>query len=142
MDYPKEQLWELYKSIPEDLQKAVFSADVSDKIFDICGRNKITEEEKISQIAKYIGYVLLGLLPPNEFQETLEKEIKIAKADAKKISREVNGFIFVPVRNSLEALYSIKIGGAGGKTEIPEKKPKEEQRTASSKTDTYREIIE
>ena len=77
-DYPKEQLWGLYKAIPEDLQKATFSEEVANNIQEICTENNIADDDTIFEIAKNIGYVFLGLLPPNEFADVLEKELKIS----------------------------------------------------------------
>ncbi|MBZ9578160.1 hypothetical protein KJA13_04025 [Patescibacteria group bacterium] len=141
-DYPKEQLWELYKNLPKDLQKAAFSKEVAANIQEICSKNEITDDDLIFDIAKNIGYVFLGLLPPNEFSDVLEKELKIEKSKAGQIASEITRFVFLPVKKSLEALYKIKIKpGVKPKvtslppeTELPKKKPK--------KGDKYRETIE
>ena len=134
-DYPKEQLWELYKDLPKDLQKATFSEEVAANIQEICKKNGITDDDVIFDITKNIGYVFLGLLAPNEFSDVLEKELKIEKKKAKQISSEITRFIFLPLKKSLEALYQIKIK-AGAKTEVKEteKRPK--------KIDKYKETIE
>jgi len=108
-DYPKEQLWELYKNLPEDLKKTTFSEEVANNISEICNESGLTDDDVIFQIAKNIGYVFLGLLPPDEFSIVLEKELKIEKDKSEEISLKVNRFIFLPVRQSLEALYKIEI---------------------------------
>ncbi len=141
-DYPKEQLRELYKNLPKDLQKAAFSNEVAANIQEICTKNKIANDDLIFDIAKNIGYVFLGLLPPNEFSDVLEKELKIEKSKAEQIASEITRFVFLPVKKSLEALYKIeikpgvkpKVTSLSPETELLEKKPK--------KGDKYREATE
>lgn len=141
LDYPKEQLWELYKNLPKDLQKAAFSEEVADNIQKICFKNEVTDDDLIFDIAKNIGYVFLGLLPPNEFSDVLEKELKIEKSKAEQIASEITRFVFLPVKKSLEALYKIeikpgvkpKVTSLPPETKLPKKKPK--------KGDKYREVV-
>ncbi len=137
-NYPKEQLWELYKDLPEDLKKATFSKEVAANIQEICFKNKITNDDLVFDITKNIGYVFLGLLAPNEFSDVLEKELKLNKKIAEQITSEIVRFIFLPLKKSLEALYQIEIK-PGTKTKIKEvekveKKPK--------KIDKYKESID
>ncbi len=150
LNYPKEQLWELYENLPKELQEAIFSSENADKIYDICTRNGVNKEDVISEIAKYTGYVLLGVLPPDELQQTLETELQLEGNIAKKIAWEISRFIFLPIKNSLEALYRIEIT-PGIKAEegltatpLPEEKLREKTRTTRTtrKKDTYREPVE
>lgn len=143
-EYSREELWKLYEKLPKELKEAIFAEETANAIYDICTRNEI-EDDRISEIARYTGRVLMGILPPDEFQETLEKELKLEKEVAKRVAREIFRFIFYPVRPALEELYKTEIGPTtkpieaipGPKVRIPiEKKPKEEQR------DIYREPIE
>jgi len=127
-DYPKEELWELYKYLPEDLQKATFSEEVGSKIQEICFNNEITEDDVIFEIIKNIGYVFLGLLPPNEFPDFLEKELEIKKESANKITLEITNAVFLPVQKSLESLYNIKIAAEIKKKVEETKKEKDKYR--------------
>ena len=136
-EYSKEEFWKLYEKLSPELKEAIFSEETADRIEDICLRNEV-EDERISEIARYTGRVLLGVLPPDEFQEVLEKELKIEKDKAKRVAREINRFIFYPVKSSLEELYKIEIA--------PPAKPKvaplpEEKPEAPSLKDIYREPI-
>lgn len=138
-NYPKEQLRELYKDLPKDLQKATFSEEVAANIQEICAKNDITNDDVIFDITKNIGYVFLGLLAPNEFSGVLEKELKIEKKKAEQTSSEMTRFIFLPLKKSLEALYQIKIKPgikepASAKATAGKGKPK--------RKDKYRETIE
>jgi len=138
-EYKKEQLWKLYEKLPEELKEAVFAEETANNIDDICTRNGI-EDNRISEIARYTGRVLMGVLPPEDFQETLEKELKLEKDLAKKVSQEINRFIFYPVKASLEELYKIEIAPPAKPTGITP--PPEEKPPVPPGEDIYRESIE
>lgn len=108
-DYPREQLLQLYKDLPNDLQEAIYSEENALNIREICIKNGISDESTILDITRNIGYVFLGLLLPNEFSYILEKEVNLEKNKAELVASEINRFIFMPVRTSLEALYKIEI---------------------------------
>jgi len=137
LKYTPEQFWKLYEKLPEELKEAVFSEETAETIWDICERNEV---EKISEVAEYVGQVLLGVLPPEDFQETLEKELKLEKDLAKKVSQEINRFIFYPVKASLEELYKIEIAPPAKPTGITP--PPEEKPPVPPGEDIYREPIE
>jgi len=138
-EYSKEELWKLYEKITPELKEAIFSEATADTVFNICTRNKI-EDERISEVAKYTGRVLLGILPPNDFQGVLEKEVKLEKEVAKRVAQEINRFIFYPVKSSLEELYKIEITPPAKPTKITP--PPEEKPPAPPKKDVYREPVE
>lgn len=141
-EYTKEQLQQLYKKLPQELQEAIFSVETADHIWNICERYDL---DKISTVAKRVGNVLVGVLPPNELQQTLEKELNIDSETAKKITRDINRFIFYPVRPFLEKLYEIEIVPFEQRQEQIKIKPLEEVKQPEKEkksSDIYREIIE
>jgi len=109
-DYSKKQLQELYEQLPEDLRKAVFSEQIGEKIQNILNKNNLKDQEKFLNIMKNVGYVFLGLLAPEEFKKNiLKKDLKIKEADAENIFSAINSEIFLNLKDSLEALYGIKL---------------------------------
>ena len=134
-EYTRDQLWQLYEKLPDELREAIFSAETADNIWDVCDRNEI---EEVSKVAKYAGYVLMGVLGPDEFQKTLEGEVGLEEEIAKKVAQEINRFIFYPVKPALEELYKIEIKPPAGA--LPIKPPEEKPPTPSE--DTYREPVE
>ncbi len=149
-EYTKEEFWKLYKKLPEELQEAIFSVETADHIWDICERNDV---KKVRSIAKYVGNVLIGVLTPEDFQETLEKELTITKDIAKKVTQEINRFIFYPVRPALEQLYRVETASLGeslltkpliktSENQQQKEELKEEAPPTPSGSDTYRESIE
>lgn len=143
--YSEKQLWDLFNKLPDDLKDAIFSEDTADSILSICQRYKI-EDKKISKVAELAGNSLMGLLPPDELQYSLEEEVALDSKTAKKISQEINRFIFYPVRETLSSFYEIEFA-PGGKImklspEEKEKKKIESAKEKSSTKDIYREPIE
>ena len=136
--YTSEQFWKLYENLPQELKDALFAEETGNAIYDICKRNGA--EENLDQIVEYVGQVLVGVLPPEELQEILEKEVKLEKEVAKKVSQEINRFIFYPVKSSLEELYKIEISPPAKPTGITP--PPEEKPSAPPRKDVYREPIE
>jgi len=141
-NYPREQLLDLYKSLPKELQIAIFSADNADKILDICKRNGVEDDKAISEIAKNSGYVMMGVLPPTDLKKTIEEEAGLKKETAEKIAWEISRFIFLPVRQFLEPLYNTNFGKSEPST-IQEPAPKTSKPPVKKRgSDGYREKIE
>jgi len=143
--YAQEEIDKALEKLPEELKDAIFSMETADTLWKIGERYHVMDK-RYSEITKYVAYVLLGLLLPSEFQGILEKELKLQKQLAKDITRDVNRFIFYPVKLALEQIYSMEIQvsakivtpqpAAEGETQT--EKPKQEPRGP----DTYREPIE
>ncbi len=144
-EYSKEQIWEIYEKLPLKLKGAIFSMETANNIFDTCIKNGI-EDNRISEVARYTGRVLLGILPIDEFLDTLENEVKLKRELAKKVNQEINRLVFYPVKPALDELYKTEPPSSTKpsveKTVPPETAPPEEKPSAPSGPDTYREPIE
>ena len=143
--YSEKQLWDLFNKLPNDLKDAIFSEDTANNVSSICQRYEI-EDKRISKIAKLAGNSLMGLLPPDELQDSLEKEVGLDPEIAKKVSQEINRFIFYPVKETLSSFYEIEFTPGGKIMKLsPEKKEKKRIKSAKkepSTKDIYRESIE
>ena len=146
--YTRAELWKLYQKLPKELQEVIFAEETANQIGKVCERYNI-KEETIPEIAKQVGNVLLGILPPDEFQGTLERELKLKKETAKKVAQEINRFIFYPVKPALEELYKIKITPPARPPEVtapseikPPVEGKPEMKPEEARKDIYREPIE
>ena len=129
----KDQYWKLFQKLSDELKTQLLSEETAKNILDICDRHEIEEAQNV---AGYTGDVLLGVLPPDEFQNTLEIELKLKKATAKKVAQEINRFIFYPVKRSLEELYSMEITPPA---EMKVSGPIEKKPIKKGRKDTYRE---
>jgi len=135
-----DQIWKVYEKLPPELKEAIFSEETASTIYDVCSRNGLLDE-RISDVAKYVGKVFLGLLAPEELRETLEIKLELDPVLAKEISREIDRLLFYPLKPALEQLQR---GEINPPTEIPEIAPKIPIRKPLKKegADTYREPIE
>ena len=149
--YTPEQFWKLYENLPQELKDALFAEETGDNIYEICQRNEIADE--LEEIVDYVGQVLVGVLPPDDFPETLEKELKLKKEVAKKVAQEIYRFIFYPVKPALEELYKIEIKPPTGMPPVkpveareaeigPPVEEKPEMKPEEARKDIYREPIE
>ena len=139
-EYTKEEFWKIFETLPEELQKAIVSEETADIILNICEKNEIIDE-KISEISRYIGRVLFGIIKPAELQKVLEEKIRLNTETAEKIASEADSLIFSKVRDELNNLDKInveEIKKPGRETPLVSKgKP-----TTSKNGDVYREPIE
>lgn len=164
-DYTSEQFWKLYEKLPQELKNSLSSEETGNYIYDICKKNNALE--KLEGIVKYVGQVLAGFLPPEDFQQALEKRAKLNKNVAREVAHEINRFIFFPVKESLAAIYKIGPAPSEEKEFAPGAKPqpaspqptvstpqteklktspevtaKEREESEEKQPDTYREPIE
>lgn len=108
----QEQYWQLFEKLPDELKSLILAEETAKNVFDICEGNE-ADIEIIPEVARYTGRVLLGLIPPDEFQKVLEKNLELNGETAKNIAQEINRFIFAPAKASLEKLYETGIGSLG-----------------------------
>ncbi|PIS34574.1 MAG: hypothetical protein COT37_01945 [Parcubacteria group bacterium CG08_land_8_20_14_0_20_43_9] len=130
----RDELWAIYNTLPPTLKDALFSEDTADAIFNIC---KLYEIDKDSEVAKIIGKILMGLLPPEFLKDTLQEELGIKEDIATKTTMELEHFILNPVKKELDALYQ----EIEGRKESPSEDTKERPTEEPKKEDTYREPL-
>ena len=137
-----KEFFKLHEKLPEELQDLMSSTEMGDSLENICTQYDVLSY--LYEVNDYVGNVLLGLLPPNEFEETLQKGLSIEKDKAKKITREVNRFVFYPVKSLLEDMYNIELAPVAKiETKLPVTKKEEVKEIKKPvKSDTYREPIE
>lgn len=153
--FTKEEKWKLYNKLPDELKHAVFSAENADYIGSICERSGISELSP--DIASHVGLVLLGLLPPEYFQQAIQHDVGLDEKVALSVTQEMDRFVFEPVRQQLNELYGKETPREDTPVpEVPEEPIRKQttsegaprkappQRTSSegSSGDPYREPIE
>jgi hypothetical protein len=147
-EYTNEKFWKLFESLPQELKDAIYAEESGDSIYEACKRYDVMDS--LDDIVGCVSHVLVGTLPPEDFQSALEIVLKIDKETSKKIFNELNRSIFYPVKTSLDRLYHPDATTAPGpvqaNTEIkPEIKSIGELSSELKKTprkDDYRESTE
>lgn len=102
-EYTKDYFWEIYKQLPEELKDALFSDNNNDLVTNICTQAKL-DEDQTSIVAKYVGRVIMGLLPIDEFPITIELELNISQDLANQIHRQIYISIFKHLRIALNKI--------------------------------------
>ena len=140
--YTKEQVQKAYEKLPEELQEALFSIETTDAVANASTRQNISSLNH-TKITEYVGYVLLGLILPQDFEGLLQEEIGMSKKIVKEVAREINRFVFYPVKPALEQLHQVEIKAT---SRVVTSEPEEEQEQKSpqqpSGPDIYQESLE
>jgi len=105
----KDFFWKTYEKLPDNIKEALFSEENFNIVSEICEANGLTEENSKSQLMKYVGKVLMGLLPIKEFPIILELELDLDSEKARNISWDIDRRIFSHLRISLNKLYTSNV---------------------------------
>jgi len=135
-NYTKDQFWQLYKKLPQELKEIISCEETSDNLYEVCKRYELLDF--LYGITEITGQVLLGVLNPKNFQLTIEKVLNLSPNVAKKISQEVSRFIFYPARVALGKIYDMEFSPT-----VKEKKSLPIQKTPPKHLgeDSYREDL-
>lgn len=129
--YTSKEFWELYETLPDNLQKMLLDEGVGGNVEKICKRYDI--ENKYFDILNLVTQTLLGLLPVEEFKKILIRDVGLSISISEKVSQEIVRFIFFPVKKELVELYG---------AESPSEEILKKESAAIPKKDSYREPIE
>jgi len=138
--YSQEQLEKIYEKLPEELKEALFSFETTKEIGDV-GDTYGVVDKRLNKISEYVGYVLMGLMLPEEFTGVLKKEVGLPKVLAEAISRDLNRLVFYPVKPALEQLRNMEIIPSP-KISSPKSTPQKRKESKSSEPDIYQESLE
>lgn len=100
--YEYEELEEKFKKLPRDVQLALTSVEVADDIQKISDKNGLLLDQT-GVLFDLFSYVLLGLLPANEFVRTFAQEARVDEKTATAVAKEINDQVFSKVRSSIQA---------------------------------------
>ncbi len=137
--YSREQILELYRSMPKELKTALNSDHTVDTIEELSEKYNLSNEGHAALVDS-VGYTMMGLLPPNEFEQSLQNLGAIEENIAEEIAKTVRRFLFYPVRKSLSVLYDMPVLEANSAKDIKTETPAEKRKP--QRKDFYREKIE
>ena len=95
------QRWDL---LPQPLREALYSEINSDFLWSTCEREHIPNE-KIHEIAKASGYVLLGFLHPEDIAQDIAERARINPQLANTIQDALIRRVFSPLKEDLDKVY-------------------------------------
>src|SRR3989338_4093128 len=117
MNLSNEEITKKIKSLPQDLQDAFFSDEVSQNIIDI-GKKHGLMLDKVGILGDETTLIMLGITPTADFIKNLSERLGVDKEKAKAIAEDINQKVFQQVRASLRKVHGLP---EGEKVEI--KKP-------------------
>ncbi|QQG44874.1 MAG: hypothetical protein HYW89_02570 [Candidatus Sungiibacteriota bacterium] len=106
--YTQKELIERFQKLPAILQDALFSGDLTGKIFETGKKFGLTIE-KIGFLAEEVGYVILGLTRPGEFAAKLADRLGVDLNSAKTIALDINHKVFSQLREALKSAHETEI---------------------------------
>src|SRR3989344_6311716 len=101
-----EEISKRFLDLPEDIQKALFSADTSDAIFEV-GKKHGLAVDKMGELADETGLVMLGMTKPSEYIKNLSQRLAVEPEKAKAVAEDINQKVFAPIRESLKKIHGI-----------------------------------
>ena len=109
MNLSHEELTKKLKSLPQDLQDAFFSDDVSQNIIDI-GKTHGLMLDKTGILGDETTLIMLGVVPTSDFIKNLSEKLGVDKEKAKAIAEDINQKVFQQVRASLRKVHGLPEG--------------------------------
>lgn len=103
--YTRENIFEMYNILPKKIKEKMSSEETTDYINKIATDHNLNEDQE-SSLSEYIGYTMIGILPQDKFAKTIEKDLRLDNNTAKAVYQEINKFIFSPIKNLLQEVYS------------------------------------
>lgn len=104
MELTPELIEEKYKELPKDLREALSGKHVEESVFTI-GKRKGLHIDKITTLLNQVRYFILGFTSPQDFKTNITRELDIPGDQAEEIVEDLNQEIFMPVRESLQAIH-------------------------------------
>ncbi|MFA5838706.1 MAG: hypothetical protein WC849_02105 [Candidatus Paceibacterota bacterium] len=105
----KNPLEKLYEELPQNVQEAISSVAVAEKIQEIAKRNGLHVDEA-GIVSDEATMVMLGIENPKDFVDGLQNKLKLPREKVVELAKDVNKEIFEPIRESLRKMYENEEG--------------------------------
>ncbi|MEI6296750.1 MAG: hypothetical protein WCO84_03845 [bacterium] len=113
MEHTKEQVNNIFQSLPVEIKTAILSVETFDSIVEISQKHQLHLDQQ-STLGQETGNILLGISDPLDFVSTISTKLGIDKNIANQIVGEINEKIFSKVKDSLRNIHN-----AANKKEVP-----------------------
>ena len=103
MKYTVEEINEKFKSLPEELQEAITSANTITKLDGISKKYSLMLDQA-SELGDEVGLFMVGLVKQKDFVKNIAERMGVRLSVAESISRDINAEVFDPIRDSLQKM--------------------------------------
>jgi hypothetical protein len=105
--YTKEQLWSKFDTLPEKVKGVILDPKTVVVLDGIVKENGVPIERGI-KLARYVDFVLAGIVPITLLRETLEEELQIDEDRARIIATQIRDKIFMQVKDELRKIHKLE----------------------------------
>lgn len=123
MAYDFKTIESKFNEVPKDIQQAILSFDLLEKIEAIGKKYKLKTDD-IGNLAEEVGAVMLGITRPQDFVSKIKS--RIDKENAEKIVIDLNKEVFSQIRESLKKVHKM-----GEEKEVHQTAPESEEKPTS-----------
>jgi len=102
--YSSEEVQARLDSLPEDIKKSIYSADMAASIQRIGTKNQL-HIDQVALLEAEAGEVMLGFTESTEFVPNLMKTLDIDRTKAATIAQDVSEQLFAKIRESMKQNY-------------------------------------
>jgi len=128
----QEKVKKIYNRYPQAIKEALFSFENSTIIRETAAKFKIDE----NILAQEVGFVLLGATEPNEMIKRWQRIFSLSSYQAGALFREINRYIFFPLRREIVKAYQI---AREINLSLPERELETEEKITEKKPETKKE---
>jgi len=93
-----------YLQLPQNLQEIMFAPKTANKIWDLCQKYQLNNEQT-EAVSHTIGLVVLSETDIADFTKTLQEKCKLDESITQELAQDINQQIFLTVREELESLH-------------------------------------
>ncbi len=103
--FPFQKLKENFLKLPDDVQEAITSTQVAEKLQTLTDKYSLQLDEA-EKVTEEIGYMMLNLKPKKNFVRNIQNVSGLDYDKSKKLVRDVNNIILKDIRESLKKIHS------------------------------------
>ncbi|MEK9207180.1 MAG: hypothetical protein AAB922_01770 [Patescibacteria group bacterium] len=101
MKFTRDQKAEAFDRLPKDL-KVVVMSNALERAFQEIGNQNRLSLDKTGALEELVIVTILGLLPREELQNNLQKELSLSTLQASTIAKSINENVFLKIREILQ----------------------------------------
>lgn len=100
-----QQKLAIWANLPEEIRDLLTSDEMVDKISEIGARQGAAEMEQ-GFLVRICANLMMGILPPADFVNTIATELDLSRDKAAYIAQEINRDIFSGVKEALKTVHT------------------------------------
>ncbi len=108
--YNPEEIQKKFETLPADIQAAVYSADMLNLIQTV-GKNHQLHLDQLETLEAETADVMVGFTTPENFVANITESLRIDRAKAELIAKEISEQLFAKIRESMKRSYEAQKQG-------------------------------